>query len=377
MAAFSSSSILLDSVYLPIINNHNMFMTNKNMCSELIMDHNNNNHFYSSSSSSDHHNHNHNHDHDDDEPNSSVTCKKQSNTTESSISGEQVTQKILPNKRKIRNNNNASFSNSTTHFKDNNNNNNNNDHGRSGTRGKRQKNCSGDSGKLLGKKEENSNNNNNNNNNNKKKCEEQETPPSGYIHVRARRGQATDSHSLAERVRREKISERMKMLQKLVPGCEKVTGKALMLDEIINYVQSLQNQVEFLSMKLASLNPMFYDFGMDLETFLVRPEGLNSNNNNNMGSEIPSVPPPPCNQSQLTAFSLSDNITATTTNFPITANNNYPLIMDYNNLQQAHHRPTNTFINSHDNIGTVLWDMEDQRQSFLNPSEFNNLCSFN
>jgi hypothetical protein len=27
-----------------------------------------------------------------------------------------------------------------------------------------------------------------------------EEPPTGYIHVRARRGQATDSHSLAERV---------------------------------------------------------------------------------------------------------------------------------------------------------------------------------
>ncbi|URE48645.1 Helix-loop-helix DNA-binding domain [Musa troglodytarum] len=80
----------------------------------------------------------------------------------------------------------------------------------------------------------------------------------GCIHVRARRGEATDSHSLAERVRREKISERMTVLQSLVPGCEKVTGKALMLDEIINYVQSLQNQVEFLSMKLASLSPMLY-----------------------------------------------------------------------------------------------------------------------
>ncbi|GMI85685.1 CRY2-interacting bHLH 3 [Hibiscus trionum] len=79
-------------------------------------------------------------------------------------------------------------------------------------------------------------------------------PPKDYIHVRARRGQATDSHSLAERVRREKISERMKLLQNLVPGCNKVTGKALMLDEIINYVQSLQRQVEFLSMKLASVN---------------------------------------------------------------------------------------------------------------------------
>uniref|UniRef100_A0A166ECC6 BHLH domain-containing protein n=1 Tax=Daucus carota subsp. sativus TaxID=79200 RepID=A0A166ECC6_DAUCS len=75
-----------------------------------------------------------------------------------------------------------------------------------------------------------------------------------YVHVRARRGQATNSHSLAERVRREKISERMKYLQDLVPGCSKVTGKAVMLDEIINYVQSLQQQVEFLSMKLASVN---------------------------------------------------------------------------------------------------------------------------
>ncbi|XP_010243164.1 PREDICTED: transcription factor bHLH62-like [Nelumbo nucifera] len=87
-------------------------------------------------------------------------------------------------------------------------------------------------------------------------------PPKDYIHVRARRGQATDSHSLAERVRREKISERMKFLQDLVPGCNKVTGKATMLDEIINYVQSLQRQVEFLSMKLATVNPRM-DFNME------------------------------------------------------------------------------------------------------------------
>ncbi|PKI69249.1 hypothetical protein CRG98_010386 [Punica granatum] len=83
-----------------------------------------------------------------------------------------------------------------------------------------------------------------------------------YIHVRARRGQATDSHSLAERARREKISERMKYLQNLVPGCNKITGKAGMLDEIINYVQSLQRQIEFLSMKLAAVNPMI-DLNID------------------------------------------------------------------------------------------------------------------
>ncbi|KAL5976706.1 hypothetical protein ACLOJK_021039 [Asimina triloba] len=110
-----------------------------------------------------------------------------------------------------------------------------------------------------------------------------EAPKQDYIHVRARRGQATDSHSLAERIlkqdqlvslaqlklspgvlgekktellhaRREKISERMKILQDLVPGCNKVIGKALVLDEIINYIQSLQRQVEFLSMKLEAVN---------------------------------------------------------------------------------------------------------------------------
>ncbi|XP_042407023.1 transcription factor bHLH78-like isoform X2 [Zingiber officinale] len=87
----------------------------------------------------------------------------------------------------------------------------------------------------------------------------EEHPKADYIHVRARRGQATDSHSLAERVRRERISQRMKYLQELVPGCSKITGKAGMLDEIINYVQSLQRQVEFLSMKLAAVNPLAAD----------------------------------------------------------------------------------------------------------------------
>lgn len=83
-----------------------------------------------------------------------------------------------------------------------------------------------------------------------------------YVHVRARRGQATDSHSLAERARREKINARMKLLQELVPGCNKISGTALVLDEIINHVQSLQRQVEVLSMRLAAVNPRI-DFNLD------------------------------------------------------------------------------------------------------------------
>ncbi|PON77200.1 Basic helix-loop-helix transcription factor [Parasponia andersonii] len=280
----------------------------------------------------------------DNEP--SVT-KKQS--TESSTvvdkleSGEQVTQKVTPMEKKRKNKNGSSSS--SAQSKD--------------ARGKKQRNC-GDSMTKEEKKVKS-------NKNDQKKG--QEEPPTGYIHVRARRGQATDSHSLAERVRREKISVRMKMLQKLVPGCEKVTGKALMLDEIINYVQSLQNQVEFLSMKLASLNLLFYDFGMDLDAFMVRPEGLNLNT---LASQIPSVPP--CSQSQPIAFTTYTTNGAAT-NFPITANNNYPLLDNSASLLlQQGERPSTAF--SHDN-GTLLWDMEDHRQNFLNPFEFDNLCSFN
>nr|QDF82433.1 transcription factor bHLH48-like isoform X3 [Cymbidium goeringii] len=84
-----------------------------------------------------------------------------------------------------------------------------------------------------------------------------------YVHVRARRGQATDSHSLAERARREKINARMKLLQELVPGCSKISGTALVLDEIINHVQLLQRQVEILSMRLAAVNPRIDFTGLD------------------------------------------------------------------------------------------------------------------
>ncbi|KAL3342528.1 hypothetical protein AABB24_026522 [Solanum stoloniferum] len=186
-----------------------------------------------------------------------------------------------------------------------------------------------------------------------------EEAPTGYIHVRARRGQATDSHSLAERVRREKISERMKILQSLVPGCDKVTGKALMLDEIINYVQSLQNQVEFLSMKLTSLNPMYYDFGMDLDALMVRPDDQSLSGLETQMANI--------QQGSTTTTSLAAEVIAN-------ANSGYPLLDNSTSLmfQQAH------FPNSiPQGNGQLLWGADDQRQKIINQSGFsNNFCSF-
>ncbi|KAL5988861.1 Transcription factor une12 [Asimina triloba] len=65
--------------------------------------------------------------------------------------------------------------------------------------------------------------------------------------VRARRGQATDPHSIAERLRRERIAERIKALQELLPNFNK-TDRAAMLDEILDYVKFLRLQVKVLSM---------------------------------------------------------------------------------------------------------------------------------
>ncbi|XP_009797953.1 transcription factor bHLH75-like isoform X2 [Nicotiana sylvestris] len=93
----------------------------------------------------------------------------------------------------------------------------------------------------------------------KRKNDRAADKPREVVHVRAKRGQATDSHSLAERLRREKINEKLRSLQELVPGCYKTMGMAVMLDVIINYVRSLQNQIDFLSLKLSAAS-LFYDF---------------------------------------------------------------------------------------------------------------------
>ncbi|CAI9775787.1 unnamed protein product [Fraxinus pennsylvanica] len=95
----------------------------------------------------------------------------------------------------------------------------------------------------------------------KQGCQGSDLPKEEYIRVRLRSGQATNNHSLAERLRRDKISERMKFLQDLVPGYSKIMGKAVMLDEIINYVQSLQRQVELRREKISERMKFLQDLG--------------------------------------------------------------------------------------------------------------------
>ncbi|XP_044491108.1 transcription factor bHLH137-like isoform X2 [Mangifera indica] len=139
----------------------------------------------------------------------------------------------------------------------------------------------------------------------KKQKKAAEEAPRGYVHVRARRGEATDSHSLAERARREKIKARMTLLRSLVPGCDKMVGKALILDRIIKYVQILQTQVEVLAAKLASVNPVcINDFEVDSNTL--------AQETCNLDVQIPLVLE--SNSPQLTSF-LAESCTLTGPNF--------------------------------------------------------------
>lgn len=69
--------------------------------------------------------------------------------------------------------------------------------------------------------------------------------------IRAKRGFATHPRSLAERVRRTRISERMRKLQEIVPNIDKQTCTSEMLDLAVEYIKDLQKQLKTMSAKRA------------------------------------------------------------------------------------------------------------------------------
>ncbi|XP_011087339.1 transcription factor bHLH130 [Sesamum indicum] len=73
---------------------------------------------------------------------------------------------------------------------------------------------------------------------------QQDTVP---CQIRAKRGCATHPRSIAERMRRTRISEKMKKLQDLFPNMDKQTNTADMLDLAVEYIKDLQKQVQTLS----------------------------------------------------------------------------------------------------------------------------------
>ncbi|XVE66720.1 hypothetical protein DITRI_Ditri08aG0102300 [Diplodiscus trichospermus] len=86
--------------------------------------------------------------------------------------------------------------------------------------------------------------------------------------TRASRGAATDPQSLYARKRRERINERLKILQNLVPNGTKV-DISTMLEEAVQYVKFLQLQIKLLSSDdMWMYAPIAYngmDIGLDLK----------------------------------------------------------------------------------------------------------------
>ncbi|MFS8023228.1 putative transcription factor bHLH family [Helianthus anomalus] len=65
--------------------------------------------------------------------------------------------------------------------------------------------------------------------------------------TRAKRGFATHPRSIAERVRRTRISERIKRLQELFPDIDKHSNTADMLDMAVEYIKNLQKELQTLN----------------------------------------------------------------------------------------------------------------------------------
>ncbi|KMT14110.1 hypothetical protein BVRB_4g079320 isoform B [Beta vulgaris subsp. vulgaris] len=78
----------------------------------------------------------------------------------------------------------------------------------------------------------------------------------------SKRSRAAEVHNLSERRRRDRINEKMRALQELIPNCNKA-DKASMLDEAIEYLKTLQIQVQILSMGAGLyMQPMMLPPGM-------------------------------------------------------------------------------------------------------------------
>lgn len=110
--------------------------------------------------------------------------------------------------------------------------------------------------------------------------EEGETKRQGRVLAASssKRSRAAEVHNLSERRRRDRINEKMKALQQLIPRCSK-TDKASMLDEAIEYLKSLQLQVQMMSSMGCGMVPVMYPgmqrfmpaMGMGMDMVMNRP----------------------------------------------------------------------------------------------------------
>ncbi|KAB2636486.1 transcription factor PIF1 [Pyrus ussuriensis x Pyrus communis] len=102
-----------------------------------------------------------------------------------------------------------------------------------------------------------------------------------------KRSRAAEVHNLSERRRRDRINEKMKALQELIPRCNK-SDKASMLDEAIVYLKSLQLQVQMMSMGYGMIPMMF----PGVQQMMSVPMGMGIGMGMGMGMEMAGISRP-------------------------------------------------------------------------------------
>ncbi|XP_066395756.1 transcription factor PHYTOCHROME INTERACTING FACTOR-LIKE 13-like [Miscanthus floridulus] len=146
-----------------------------------------------------------------------------------------------------------------------------------------------------------------------------EAPPSSRRPAsNKRRTRAAEVHNRSERRRRDRINEKMRALQELVPQCNK-TDKASILDEAIEYLKSLQMQVQIMWMS-TGMAPMMIPgahqfmppMTMGLNSARMPPPAVQFLSqmqrvtppfmNNPLSNQMPQIlpPPPPTNAPSVT-----------------------------------------------------------------------------
>ncbi|KAL9266939.1 Transcription factor PIF7-like protein [Drosera capensis] len=142
--------------------------------------------------------------------------------------------------------------------------------------------------------------------------EERETKSEPGRSHSGRKGRAAATHNQSERRRRDRINQKMKALQKLVPNASK-TDKASMLDEVIEYLKQLQAQVHMMS---AGNVPVMMPLAMQqqLQMSLFTRMGMGVGLCMGMGmldmSNLPRMPP-----QELTSHLLHPSLTGTASTF--------------------------------------------------------------
>ncbi|CAH9096763.1 unnamed protein product [Cuscuta europaea] len=106
----------------------------------------------------------------------------------------------------------------------------------------------------------------------------------GKSSVSTKRSRAAATHNQSERKRRDKINQRMKTLQKLVPNSSK-TDKASMLDEVIEYLKQLQSHIQMMSRMNMSPAAMMFPLAMQqqLQMSMMAPAAAAMGMNMGMG----------------------------------------------------------------------------------------------